>query len=66
MYIKVRSNYNDQQIVFNISSLCKVNQIIIVNLYMFIADGVSLFTSSKKGSLWPVYLAINELPIKLR
>ncbi|XP_021364208.1 uncharacterized protein LOC110457319 [Mizuhopecten yessoensis] len=29
-------------------------------------DGVALFTSSKKGSLWPVYIAINELPVKLR
>ena len=29
-------------------------------------DGVSVFSSSKKGHLWPVYLAINELPIEQR
>ncbi|KAL5016753.1 hypothetical protein ScPMuIL_006342 [Solemya velum] len=29
-------------------------------------DGVAVFSSSKKGNLWPVYLAINELPVQLR
>lgn len=38
-----------------------------INLtFIMNTDGVSLFQSSKKGTLWPVYLAINELPIKLR
>ena len=31
-----------------------------------ISDGVTLFSSSHKGNLWPVYLAINELPVKMR
>jgi len=29
-------------------------------------DGVNVFSSSKKGHFWPVYLAINELPIEQR
>ena len=29
-------------------------------------DGVSVFSSSRKGHLWPVYLASNELPIEQR
>ena len=34
--------------------------------FKFNTDGVAVFSSSKKGNLWPVYLAVNELPIKLR
>lgn len=33
---------------------------------LIIPDGVALFSSSHKGNLWPVYLAINELPVKMR
>ncbi|XP_048246521.1 uncharacterized protein LOC125377412 [Haliotis rufescens] len=34
--------------------------------FLLNTDGVAVYSSSKKGSLWPVYLAINELPIALR
>ena len=29
-------------------------------------DVVSIFNTSRTGSLWPVYLTVNELPPKLR
>jgi hypothetical protein len=29
-------------------------------------DGVAVFHASFTGSLWPVYLVVNELPAKLR
>ena len=29
-------------------------------------DGVSVFRTSRTGSLWPVYLTINELPPECR
>lgn len=32
----------------------------------FNTDGVSIYRTSSKGELWPVYLVINELPPKIR
>ncbi|CAH1232605.1 Hypp476 [Branchiostoma lanceolatum] len=29
-------------------------------------DGVSIYKNSSQGSLWPIYLAVNELPANLR
>ncbi|CAH1263932.1 Hypp2800 [Branchiostoma lanceolatum] len=34
--------------------------------FTFNTDGVRIFQSSRKGELWPAYLAINELPPSLR
>lgn len=30
------------------------------------SDGISIFKTTSRGSLWPVYLVVNELPPKLR
>ena len=35
-------------------------------IHSSVVSGVSVFSSSKKGHLWPVYLAINKLPIEQR
>ncbi|XP_078584067.1 uncharacterized protein LOC144866504 isoform X1 [Branchiostoma floridae x Branchiostoma japonicum] len=34
--------------------------------FCFNTDGVSIFRSSRGGELWPVFLAINELPPQMR
>lgn len=34
--------------------------------FSFNTDGVSIFRSSSKGELWPVYLVFNELPPEKR
>lgn len=34
--------------------------------FSFNTDGVSIFRTSSKGELWPVYLVFNELPPEIR
>ena len=34
--------------------------------FCFNTDGVSIFRTSSKGELWPVYLVFNELPPEYR
>lgn len=35
-------------------------------VYKKLKDGVSIFKSKKKSSLWPIQMVINELPVSIR